>query len=371
MQTCQVHKPLIQVLSKTDDTQLLHAALGFLKNLALPPKNKPELGSAGLVDVLPRLWKLESVPQIQYSSISLARQLIIGCWENVKRICSRLSYDPDSPAHQRSQLSVLHGIFIRTDAEPIKMEIARLLTAICRVYNSPNTNIPDLDHTRRAFFDRHPDLGLPLSFMVSQKKWPVVRSEGWFVFALMARTPEGAQCVSDLMHDIAVFQPLVELLTGKNIIEGKVMTPTTSPETSPNDLNSPAESSSQSSPTESYSSPTNPNMQGLPTPGGTYNNAISAGSGTPSDAETEMHRIDRENALVLVSELLRNMGGHMALMRRTVFEDLLKGGSAMHLDYKDLKARSELDDNFLYNRSMGANFNVAEVVMQGHDEMFG
>ena len=220
--TSQVHKPLITVLANANDSQILHAALGFLKNLALPLKNKGALGEAGIFEVLPRLWLLDTLQQIQFSSISLARQLIIGTFENVRRVVKRLSDDEDSPANLRSNLSLLIALFDRTDVEPIKMEISRLITAACRVVNTYKERTPEqMERIRKKFFKMHPDIGRPLGFMVSQTKWPVVRSEGWFVFALMARYPEGAQCISDLMQEIEVFQSLVELLTGKTFLDNK------------------------------------------------------------------------------------------------------------------------------------------------------
>jgi hypothetical protein len=309
--TSRVHKPLIAILTDATDSQLLHATLGFLKNLALPARNKVELGDAGLMDILPRLWTMDTLPQIQYSSVSLARQLIIGNFHNVRRMCTRLTEDTSSPANERSKLSILIAVFQRTDAEPIKMEIARLLTAVCRVFTSPNQNIADIERRRKEFFERHPDIGRPLSFMVSQKKWPVVRSEGWFVMALMARTPEGAECVADIMHDPQVFQPLVELLSGKSIVDGTPVTPGGSP------------------------------MSG---------NAIATEGISPlaplttNSRDATMQRIDRENALVLVSELLRQCGSQMASLRRSVFEELLQGGGLMHLSYAQVQEREDFFD---------------------------
>lgn len=318
--TSQVHKPLITILTDASDSQLLHAALGFLKNLALPAKNKEALGNAGLFDVLPRLWALDTLQQIQFSSISLARQLVNGTFENVRRVCKRLSEDPDSPAYARTNLSLLIALFERTDVEPIKMEISRLVTAVCRVYNVYKERTPEnMEYIRKKFFLMHPDIGRPLSFMVSQTKWPVVRSEGWFVFALMARYPEGAQCISDLMHDVAVFQPLVEMLTGKSIMDYK-----------PNLSASP----SSSSPGQSSASPPTAFSSAGPSPGLTFDGHTPE-SVQPNAQVAEMARVDRENALVLVSELLKNRGEQMAVMRRTLFEDLLKGGGEIVMSYQE------------------------------------
>lgn len=343
----RIHTVLIAILVDANDSQLLHATVGFLKNLALPARNKDALGDAGLFDVLPRLWALDVLQPIQFSSISLARQLTVGNLNNVRRVCERLSDDTDSPEYTRSKLSLLIGLFERTDVEPIKMEIARLVTSICRVFNSGAGPDGAEDETARIqsnFFGQHPDVGRPLGFMVSQTKWPVVRSEGWFVFALMARSPEGAQCISDLMLDVAVFRPLVEMLTGKPLADfeppqppGTSSAPTatagagsSSPDPSPH-----AAPSSASPNTESVEAVTAA-AAAAAAPG----SAPAPESAQPHPQASEMQRLDRENALVLISELLKNRGAQMAAMRRTRFEDLLRGGSQLLQSHGDASSSS-------------------------------
>ncbi|ESZ97480.1 hypothetical protein SBOR_2169 [Sclerotinia borealis F-4128] len=309
--TARVHTPLISILKDVNDSQLLHAALGFLKNLALPIKNKEVLGSSGIFEVLPRLWLLDMLQPIQLSSISLSRQLVNGSMENVNRVCARLSADEDSPAHERSNLSLLIALFDRTDVEPIRMEISRLITAVCRVFTAyKGRPVEELNETRRKFLLRHPDIGRPLSFMVSQTKWPIVRSEGWFVFALMARHPDSAQCISDMMQDVAVFQPLVEMLTGKPLLEYNPAYAIHTPRSTTSDSNSSGTLGIE--PQSPEPEPVQPHAQAA-----------------------EMARIDRENALVLVSELLKNRGNDMAVMRRAVFEDLLKGGGELVMSSRE------------------------------------
>jgi hypothetical protein len=301
--------PLIAILASSKDSQLLHAALSFLKNLALPLKNKLVIGEADIFDHLPRLWLLDTLQQIQFDSISLSRQLLIGTFSNIRKITKRLSYDLDSPANMRSKLSLLIALFQRTDVDPIRMEISRLITAICRCYNTHTADsAQEYERVRKNFFEVHPDVSMPLGFMVSQTKWPVVRSEGWFVFALMARYPESARCISDMMQDVAVFQPLVELLTGKNLVGDEVnsySTPTATISTTPSSSGGMADSQTPES--------------------------------IPYATDEKMRRIDRENALVLVNELLKTRGSEMAIMRRTMFEDLLKGGSDMVASWREAK----------------------------------
>lgn len=319
VQKSRIHKPLMDILTTATDSQVLYAAIGFLKNLALPARNKVELGNANLIEILPRLWAMDTLPQIQYSAISLARQLLIGNFANVLRISAPLSADPDSPANEKSRLSVLISIFGRSDAEPVRMEIARALAAVCRVMAarapSPDTDAVVLQKRRRELFERHRDIGTPLSFLISQTKWPVVRSEGWFVLALLARTEEGVQCVADIMHEIDVFTPLMELMTGKTFIERM--------------------SSPMTSPTEATSSLLAELMAAKAGGGGTGG---AAKAGTTKEAE--MARIDRENALVLVSELLRRRGSTMAFMRRVAFEELLQDGGSLHVENLAVEAAS-------------------------------
>lgn len=338
--TSRVHYPLIEVLRNTNDAQLLHAALGFLKNLALPPKNKDALAEAGLLLELPRLWALDTLQQIQYSSISLARQLIIGNFNNVRHVCKRLSEDQNSPAHMHSNLSLLISLFERTDVEPIKMEISRLITGVCRVFNSYKGLTPEkMEHIRKKFFEMHPDVGRPLSFMVTQTKWPVVRSEGWFVFALMSQFPEGAQCISDILLDVSVFQALTEVLTGKDLISPKPNSPESS---AVGEETSDAQNIVESLAPESV---------------------------TPNAQSAEMARIDRENALVLVNQLLKIFGKDMAVLRRSMFEDLLRGGSELAVTYQEaakLKALGELESSGLTKRAPGMT--VQEMVQAASSE---
>jgi hypothetical protein len=68
------------------------------------------------------------------------------------------------------------------------------------------------------FYELHPDVAWPLMAMTCQNKWPVVRSEGWFTFALMARSKEGSGPVSEVMTNVEMLKPLIQLVTGKDIV---------------------------------------------------------------------------------------------------------------------------------------------------------
>ena len=272
----RIHLTLVTVLRESDDTSVLHAAAGFLKNLALLSANKASLGEAGVISTLPRLWSMDVIPQLQHAGASLTRQLVSNSYANVQRLLASLSPDPDSPAHERTYLSLLLSLNEKTDDPSTNIEIASTVTAICRTMSSPQPGVSSkqIEESAHRLYALHPNIAQPLAAMVSQSRWPVVRSEGWFAFALMARSPEGSSAVSDVVHAVEVYQPLVETITGKAFVEGR------------NERTGRA------------------NTEDTGSAGGKEEFAASEGE---TGQEALMRSRDRDNALILVSELLKNM----------------------------------------------------------------
>lgn len=305
----RLHASLIHILCGCQDVHLLHAAAGFLKNLAVPPANKAVVAEAKLTDALTRLWSMEAVPQMQYAGASLGRQVVTGSYGNVCRLLEPLSPDPDSPAHSRTYLSLLLHLFYHTDQAATKTEVARTVTAVLRVLHRPRepASTQDPEQARRRLYQLHPDLLQPLAYLACQTSPSVVRSEGWFAFALMASSREGAVVVDDITTDIDVYRHLLEILTGTPIAEGTTAS-------DPNVLGA-FESESESK---------------------------SVGrSKDPSGAKD----IDRENALMLLSQLLKNRGDEMPSARRKILEDLLRGKGSVHQSFEQLMAAAIPGEN--------------------------
>ncbi|KAI9840289.1 MAG: hypothetical protein M1837_001776 [Sclerophora amabilis] len=312
-----IHESLIGILEESRDTPIVHAAASFLKNLALMRDNKDTLGESGIVEIMSRLWSMDTVPQIQYAGASLGRQVISGSYDNIKRLLAPLSSDPDSPAHSRTYLSLLLSLCEKTDQVPIKMEVARSVTAIGRALSSTPTSesVAEVNDTLDRLYELHPDIAWPLVTMVCQSKWPVVRSEGWFTFALMAKTFKGSGAINDLLMDMEILRPLVETITGRQTVGWL----------------EPSEASC-----------------------GDEEPEADAGSNRQTETEKrkdeETRRIDRENALVLVSKLLEHRGTEMSDLRKQVFEDLLSGSD---LDYVSFRQLSEQTTEKNASSSMG------------------
>ncbi|MCJ1472781.1 hypothetical protein MMC13_001430 [Lambiella insularis] len=260
-----LHEKLLSILKVSSDTKVLHSILGFLRNLGLLPQNKQFLGSAGTIEAVARLWTTDTVPQSSQAAASLVRQLINGNMFNISRLLAPLSLDRESPAYTKTYLSLLLSLFKKSDDITVRSEIARVIAAIFRCLHSSESASDST--TRDALFHRlfslHQNLCQPLSMMVTQSRWPIIRSEGWFAMALAARTPEGSAALDTALQQVEVFGALEATIRGQsNLLATQ--------------------------------------------PGASVGSPDSQGEGLSAEREAEMRAKDRENAMVLVNELLRN-----------------------------------------------------------------
>jgi hypothetical protein len=358
VQEVQLHLPLIALLTKPYPDapmpgQLLHAILSFLKNLAIPAANKPILGILldAPANILPRLWSsTDTQPQIQFAAVSLTRLLLVTCPPNVKRVCAPLSPDPSSPASERSNLHVLAALFDRVDAEPTKLEAARAVAAVCRVLHSapvlpllptdwatedgvaspppPPGPLPEPSSpggARRArFYNAHLDIADALTYLVEQKRYPALRSETFFVFALMSHAPDGARVVVRALTPMGACRALVEAVSGRDMVDGTDLRLLASAGGGPDDDGFAAVGSSSNSQVASSSGAT----VGL-------GDALDGLGLEPQQADPAqvagMAKIDRENGLVMIAEILKNYADFLPPFRRTVFEELLRTGGELVL----------------------------------------
>lgn len=319
-----VYMPISTMLNSLSPpaAQLLHAVLSFLKNLAIPAPNKPIIGQL-LVgppsgSVLERLWSTETQPQTQFAAISLTRLLVSGCPANVTRLCTPLSPDPSSPAHGRTKLHLLISAASRADAEPTKLEGARTVAAVCKVLHSPlgppTATLqswgpdPGDGSARRRFYAAHgAEISKCLADLLTQHRFPALRSESLFTMALMSRSAEGAEVVCRALYPMEISGALVEAVTGRKMADGARS----------------REASEDLSVRQTGGGELDA-IQGL----GLEPQQVSL---DPAQA-ANMSRIDRENGLVLVAELLKQDASVLPQFRRSVFEEMLKTGGEMVLN---------------------------------------
>ncbi|KAI3396251.1 hypothetical protein diail_12395 [Diaporthe ilicicola] len=386
-----VHQPLIDLLARCTsggtaaaaaaaspsrttatpppNTQLTHAVVSFLKNLAIPAANKPALGGLLEPHLLPRLWSTwgDTQAQSQFASVSLGRLLLVGCPANVGRITAPLGDRSPGEQHDKTQTSlhVLTGLFERSDTEPTKTEVARAVAAVCRVLhsapvqsvlsekweqpsassNDPTTTTTTTTtststedpssvtaETRRAqFYAAHPILPTTLSFLLTQTRFPALRSETWFVLALTSRrSRSGARLALAALGPAGACRALVEAVTGRqDISDGDDLLLAASSGAGAGagavvDVLSNSTGGAAGAQQEQDGTATI-GMEGL-----------GLGELRPRQvdpaARAGMARIDRENGLCLVAQLVRDWAGELDPARKEIYERLLVTGGELILN---------------------------------------
>ncbi|KAM0351931.1 hypothetical protein ACHAPU_002447 [Fusarium lateritium] len=224
VQKYQAHLPLIALLSNPEvaEAQLLHAALSFLKNLAIPAQNKPLLGDLLEPAAIPRILTIDTLPQVQFSAVSLLRLLLVNSADNVRQVTMPRTVEAEGSSSKHTTVHDVISLFERSDTEPTRLEAARSVATVCRVlhttavdevlsgWNSENEET----QSRELFYAGH-DFSQVLSFLITQEKWPVLRSEAWFVFALMSRSKDGAQVVAQVLTVSGALDALSFAVVGK------------------------------------------------------------------------------------------------------------------------------------------------------------
>lgn len=265
-----LHELLIAILEKSDDLQLLHATLGFLKNLALGVENKGTIAGSGILEPLSKIWSSSSRPQLQYAAIRVVRQLVNGSLSNIQRLLVPLGVAENATADGDSYIAQLLTLFNTTDDLSIRFEISRIVAAIWRCVRSPASIQYFSDIVELILPRLHcmaAGLAKALEAMVTQSRWPVVKSEGWFALALMARSKEGSDAIVNLLSDVKFSKAVIEVIGSRGA-------GTTTP------------------------------VSAVPGNGVSITGADT--SEVMPEREKDMETKDGENALVLVSELLKN-----------------------------------------------------------------
>lgn len=317
VQKSEIHTALAAVVADgtVTDAQLLHGAVSFLKNLAIPARNKEPIGAAGLLEPgsLPRVWEMYAAVPVQFAAVSLARLLMVSCPANVRKVCASHDRAEDG---KKTLLQQIAAVFKRSDEEPTKTEAARAVAAVLRVlHSSPDassilyssssavdSSTEEGQGTSEAllaeFYATHETIPEALVYLGVQKKFPVLRSELWFVLALMSRSAEGAQCCARALQQTELTRALLETITGRDILaERQAATGTT-----------PAIEASAAEPAPAAATATaetGGEVQRIEMGMG----GLGLGSFEPQQIDAtkkaDLSRMDRENGLVLVTELLQ------------------------------------------------------------------
>lgn len=350
--TLGIHKPLISLLAKEypfqpgpDDAApgaVLHSAIGLLKNLAIPLGNRSILGEQLLSTVnkpigdseetsttglLPFVWAhKDTQPQTQLATISLCRLLLTGTPSNARLFCEPLpaAASPDNTPNQpRTQLHALIDVFTTAPTEPTKTEASRAALALCRVLHGssggPETTIltspawqePTASSGPLAnFLARHDGIHDLLAFLLTQTRFPALRSEAWFVLALTTRhgsdgAPLVARALTSSEEALAALERAVSLGQGQAA----------------------AEAARKTEEEKQKQVATVDGIEGL---------GLEPKQADPRQA-AQMAKIDRENVLVLLVELLKSQAALKVLSEehKTRLQQLMQTGGEMVLGERE------------------------------------
>ncbi|KAI5782614.1 armadillo-type protein [Geopyxis carbonaria] len=171
---------------------VLHAAVGVLKNLSIPGENKKAIADAGGFDMVQSMLAIDGVGagQVYYSAVSLGRLLVVNTASNAEKFLSPATTG-------ESVLSTMLTRYTTVEELPTKTEISRAIAAVLRIiYSGPSPSQELLDR-----LISHASVPLALWDMLIQDKYAVVRSEGCFALALLARSPSGAAAVASVLDE--------------------------------------------------------------------------------------------------------------------------------------------------------------------------
>ncbi|MCJ1450268.1 hypothetical protein MMC28_000597 [Mycoblastus sanguinarius] len=165
-----LHQLLIAILGRPPDPRVLLEALRFLKNLAIPSRNKEVIAAAGVFYSITPLYTTLDIPTIHCAAVILTRQLLSGDIANVKRF-----WGVDT--HMLGLIS----LFETTTDLSVKLEIGRTVVEIWRTthkYAETEGRYPDLSVVKQVV--------KPVVTMITESNNPSLVTEGWFGLNLIA-----------------------------------------------------------------------------------------------------------------------------------------------------------------------------------------
>ncbi|KAK9321032.1 armadillo-type protein [Lipomyces orientalis] len=120
----RLHKDIIGAVVIMSSAPELHAAAGFLKNLAISQANKRFLVEANAFAAVKKIINKDISPQVVFSGLSVLRQLVINSYENARDLAKSNA--------ENGILSRCLDIGQKSDEKALKIETGRLLCEFIR-----------------------------------------------------------------------------------------------------------------------------------------------------------------------------------------------------------------------------------------------
>ncbi|KAK6505906.1 hypothetical protein TWF506_010840 [Arthrobotrys conoides] len=208
----QLHLSLVKVLKEQTQIGVLHAVAGALKNLVIGfPVIREQVVQAGVLQYCHKFYLASVAIEVQHMGLSLVRILVATSHENAWSLF--LTFEDNSSL---SAIERILELYKKNTEVPIRMEIGRIVVSILREAAKPQSANPTGISLQQKILDMSPQILEPVIDMLTQDKWPVIASEGWFALALCVQTARGASAVAGLTFSERFFQMLRQAICQTN-----------------------------------------------------------------------------------------------------------------------------------------------------------
>lgn len=215
----RVHEILLPLLESSKPANLRASAAYFLKALLVSEACQQFLSNRPIVRIASCLWGTTDSPHLQYIGITLTKQAVEGSYNMLRQLLEPLSSDPDSPAHNKTFLSLLlrlwQDYYGYRQHERLTSEVAWTVVTVCSMLGSlsPLESPPDAEELQNRLLLNHPEVANPLIALLTEENQPVARSKALFVMALLAQKPLGLRIVGSMIDATEVSNLMSSLIS--------------------------------------------------------------------------------------------------------------------------------------------------------------
>ena len=219
VQESKVHIPLINILKSSSDLPVLGETLRLLKNLALPTKNKPLIGSGTAADSVTGCWARLASSTLHQAAVGFFRSLLRGCPSNIIHFLGLQSARDDFSASADGSLFHLWSLYQTSADLAIKVEVAR---TVVEIWRTAHKEVPEsvssitegtIDQARRM----HANIAEPVVVMIVESNNASLVTEGWFGLTLIASSKDGCGMVSEALSGQKAWDMLVRAVTSPEV----------------------------------------------------------------------------------------------------------------------------------------------------------
>ena len=212
-----MHPVIIDIIRESDDASAVHAALGAMRNLAIPKVNKPTLVKDHAFGALSRVWSSTNFPPDMHRlAATVARQLVNLQIDNIRDFLTVHDADGREWIGLNAPFSIMLSAFDKSKDAAACIGIGRVVAALLRTIYAQGRFDSDKNDLMQRLWTQH-GVANTLEFLVTQPHSPVIRSEGWFALALAARSTSGCREIMPTLLKSEVRSKITETLkSGEN-----------------------------------------------------------------------------------------------------------------------------------------------------------